>query len=68
MYPMLALPLPAHPTQQHKGFGLIAFQNEASVEAVAAAIRANAPGWGSTATLGPARKLPADWLPHHTCK
>jgi len=53
---------------QHKGFGLVAFQDESSVEAAAAAIRAHGPDWGATATMGPAKQLPAGWPAHLTCE
>jgi hypothetical protein len=52
---------------QHKGFALVAFQDAASVQAAAAAIRV-LPGWGAAATMGPARQAPADWPPHLTCE
>jgi hypothetical protein len=53
---------------QHKGFGLLAFQDESCVRTAAAAIRTQVPEWGAGATMGSANKAPEDWPAQLTCE
>jgi hypothetical protein len=52
---------------QHKGFALVAFNNEDAVLAASAAV-ACIKGWGASAVVGPARKVPQHWPQDLTCE